>query len=100
MPQQIKKPVGDISKFSLQEMLSNSDGKTSASGTMGVLICTIGAICFLTGSIGMVIKEVDSDILIQSIAVIYAGALLLGYRKSADKGEIAEDTSKDTYLNS
>lgn len=87
--------ISDIKKFSFAEMFSNSNGKTSASGVMGVLICTIGAICFLGGSAAMVFKETDSDILVQSIAVIYAGALLLGYRKSTEKTdvEITEEAS-------
>ncbi len=81
-------------------MFSNSNGKTSASGTMGVLICTIGAICFFAGAIAMIFKDVDSDILIQSIAVIYAGAFLLGYRKSADKNEPIDKNTEDSFLNS
>ena len=84
-----RKMLGSVSEFSFTEMVSNNTGKTSASGTMGVLICTIGAICFLVGSIALISKKTDStDILIQSIGMVYAGALLLGYRKSTDKAEI------------
>ena len=32
----------------------------------------------------MIFKSTASDILVQSIAMVYAGALLLGYRKSRD----------------
>lgn len=75
--------------FSFTEMVSNNTGKTSASGFSGVIICLIGALCFLIGSIAVVAGKTDSsDILIQSIGMVYAGALLLGYRKSADKAEI------------
>jgi hypothetical protein len=84
-----------ISKFSFAEMTSNSNGKTSASGTMGVFIILIGGFTFLIGAISMIFKSTDSDILVQSIAMVYAGALLLGYRKSRDseKIEIAESES-------
>lgn len=66
-----------INRFSFAQMTSNSDGKTSASGTMGVLICTIGSISFLYGSI---VK--DNNILLQSVVFTGIGAGLLGYRKS------------------
>lgn len=82
----MKKAIGNIGKFSLAEMTSNSDGKTSASGTMAVFIIVIGGVTFLVGALGMIFKASDSNILVQSIAMVYAGALLLGYRKSKDSG--------------
>ena len=82
----MKKAIGNISRFSLSEMTSNSDGKTSASGTMAVFIILVGGVTFLIGALGMIFKATDSNILVQSIAMVYAGALLLGYRKSKDSG--------------
>lgn len=80
-----KKPIANVNEFSWAQMLSNADGKTSASGAMGVFICLIGGICFLIGSLTLIFfKGSTSDILVQSISLVYAGALLLGYRKSAD----------------
>lgn len=86
-----------INRFSFAQMTSNSDGKTSASGTMGVLICTIGSICFLYGSL---IK--DSDILLQSVVFTGIGAGLLGYRKSQYPSKQTENTGfeQDKPLNS
>jgi hypothetical protein len=86
-----------INKFSFAQMTSNSNGKTSASGTMGVLICTIGSISFLYGSL---IK--DTDILLQSVVFTGIGAGLLGYRKSQDpsKGTEITDIVQDQPLNS
>ena len=85
MNRTLKKQQPDINKFSFAQMISNGDGKTSASGAMGVFICIIGGICFLVGSIALIFfKGMTSDILVQSISMVYAGALLLGYRKSAD----------------
>ena len=74
----------DPNKFSVAQMTSNANGKTSASGSMGIFIILIGGVTFLCGSLGMIFKATDSNILIQSIALVYAGALLLGYRKSKD----------------
>jgi len=88
--------IGDVKKFSLAEMTSNNNGKTSASGVMGSIICMVGTLCFLAGVIGLMLKIItSSDILTQSIAIIYAGALLLGYRKSTDKAEIENGVSTD-----
>jgi hypothetical protein len=87
----------NISKFSFAEMTSNSNGKTSASGTMGIFIILIGGLTFLVGAIAMIFKSTDSDILVQSIALVYAGALLLGYRKSKDDVKIeSPETPEDT----
>lgn len=71
----------DINKFSFAQLTSNSDGKTSASGTMGTLVTLAGVIGFLVGAIEYFIDE-NNDIMTQSIVVITIGAGLLGYRKS------------------
>jgi hypothetical protein len=71
----------EINKFSLSEMTSNSDGKTSGSGTVGVIISLIGGISFLLGTFYMVFFSGTADILTQSIIVIGMGVGLLGYRK-------------------
>lgn len=68
-------------KFSFAEMTSNSNGKTSGSGTAGLLIILIGALSFITGTILIVLGKDQQELLIQSIAIIYAGATLLGVRK-------------------
>jgi hypothetical protein len=78
---------GDVNKFSIAQMTSNSDGKTSGSGTMGVLICFIGAFAFLAGVIGTLTLSSPPDIMIQSIIFTGIGAGLLGYRKSRDNSE-------------
>lgn len=86
-----------INRFSFAQMTSNSNGKTSASGTMGVLICTVGSICFLYGSM---IK--DNNILLQSVVFTGIGAGLLGYRKSQDPAKQIDspETIQDQPLNS
>jgi len=95
-----------MEKFSISQMTSNGSGKTSASGTMGCLICTAAAICFIWGSFTK-----QSELVNQSIAYTAIGAGLLGYRKSKEgKTEIkeeapaleqpAQEPPKDEQLNS
>lgn len=79
-----KKILASIEKFSLAQMTSNANGKTSGSGTMGVLICTIGAVCFLLGCIDKMFVTNSIDVITQSIIFVGIGATLLGYRKSKD----------------
>lgn len=74
-----------IDRFSIAQMTSNSDGKTSGSGTMGVLVCTIGTICFFLGCLDKMFISHDIDILTQTIIFTGIGAALLGYRKSLDQ---------------
>jgi hypothetical protein len=83
MINKIKKliPMPNISKFSFAEMCSNENGKTSGSGTVGIVISSIGGLCFLLGAIDKMFLSGTVDILTQSIVVIGIGVGLLGYRK-------------------
>jgi hypothetical protein len=90
----IKQLKSAINKFSFAQMTSNSDGKTSGSGTMGVLICTVGAICFLMGCIDKMFIGKDIDILNQAIIFTLIGAGLLGYRKSVKTKDFSIDESE------
>ena len=78
----------DINKFSFGQLTSNNDGKTSGSGTMGVLICTIGTLCFFLGCIDKMFFNKDIDIITQSIILVGIGAALLGHRNHVRKGSI------------
>lgn len=71
----------EINKFSFAEMTSNDNGKTSGSGTVGIVISFIGGLCFLLGSVDKMFFSGTVDILTQSIVVIGIGVGLLGYRK-------------------
>jgi hypothetical protein len=84
----------DINKFSFSQLTSNSDGKTSGSGTMGVLICFIGCLTFLIGCVDKIFFSHDVDILVQTIIFTGIGAALLGVRKSITPYEI-----KESYMN-
>ena len=78
-----------IERFSFAQMTSNNDGKTSGSGTMGVLICTVGSMTFLLGCIDKMFYTHDVDILSQTIVFTSIGAALLGLRKYRATNETA-----------
>jgi len=90
-----------MERFSFAQLTSNSDGKTSGSGTAGLYIVFIGGICFFLGCIDKMFLDKSVDILTQSIILVSLGAALLGYRKSKDsgvsdlEGEVKEETSSE-----
>jgi hypothetical protein len=86
----------DSNKFSLAQMTSNSDGKTSGSGTMGILICTVGTLCFLLGCIDKIFLSKEIDVITQSIVLVGIGSALLGYRKSKDAPVSADEPAETT----
>jgi hypothetical protein len=103
----ILKKLGDINKFSIPQMTSNADGKTSGSGTMGILICTAGTFTFLLGAIDTAFISKSTDIMMQSIIFVGIGVALLGYRKSKPTpltevtvDDTPVDTKEDIAINS
>ena len=92
----MKRLRANMEKFSIAQLTSNSDGKTSGSGTAGVYIVLIGGICFLLGCIDKMFINDSVDILTQSIILITIGATLLGYRKSKDSDIENLDKFEDT----
>ena len=80
--------IGNIKKFSFGELTSNNSGKTSGSGTAGLIISVVGALCFVFGCI---IK--DTVIITSSVTVITIGATLLGYRKSKEDSTPPDNTT-------
>ena len=89
----------DIDKFSFGQLTSNSDGKTSGSGTAGLYIVAIGGVCFLLGCVDKMFFGNTIDIVTQSIVLIGIGAALLGYRKSKDNGITIDEVNKEEPLN-
>lgn len=91
-----KKIIAAMDKFSFAQMTSNSDGKTSGSGTAGLYIIFIGGICFLLGCVDKMFLDKSVDIITQSIILVGIGASLLGYRKSKDSSGEIEITKLET----
>jgi hypothetical protein len=94
----IQKQIADIKKFSFAEMTSNSNGKTSSSGTMGVLIISVGTLCFLLGTVDKVFVNKDVNVITQSIIFVGMGVALLGYRKSKDGTETTTEDNQGTNV--
>jgi hypothetical protein len=92
--------VGNMDKWSFTEMTSNTNGKTSATSTMGVYICFVGGLCFLMGCVDKMFLTKDMDIITQSIAFtsLGAGMLMMGkHRGSAvDIADITTKKSEET----
>ena len=102
----IKKAIdmvkANINKFSFAQMTSNSNGKTSASGTMGVLCVSMGVLCFTYGVIDFSWMSGKNEIMSESLLLITLGTGLLGYRKSKDGGNTPiekEEAPEDQPLN-
>lgn len=76
----------DHKKFSVAEATSNQDGKTSGTGTLGLLGGVVSLLCFLIGAIYYAFK---GDIMLCTVsgALFTTCATLLGWRKykEADK---------------
>lgn len=71
----------NIKQFSLPEMVSNDNGKTSGSGAMGCLCISIGCIGFAFGVYDYAKGTGTNEVLSQSMMLIMVGAGLLGIRK-------------------
>lgn len=87
-----------VSKFSWAEAFSNNNGKTSASAICGFVICVVGSISFLLGSVDKMFLSQSIDVITQSIAFVMIGAALLGLRKvvANKEPEVSDSSSSDT----
>jgi hypothetical protein len=75
-------------------MTSNGDGKTSGSGSMGVLIVVIGCLTFLLGAIDRIFFSHSIDIMTQTIVFTGIGAGLLGLKKWKATGKESSFSSE------
>jgi hypothetical protein len=84
----------DGNRFSFAQMTSNGDGKTSASGSMGILICVIGCLSFLLGALDRIFFSHSIDIMTQTVVFTGIGAGLLGVKKwkAREKDPVVEPT--------
>ena len=88
----------NVSKFSFQEIFSNDNGKSSGSGFAGVVICTIGAICFLMGVVDKMFLSHTPDVMNSTIGFVTLGAGLLGVRKFMNNKNPTADVVDTTVV--
>lgn len=83
----------DHSKFSVGELFSDQNGKTSGTSFVGILICTVGTICFLLGCIDKMWISKSIDVITQSITFVLIGASLMGLKKVVGSKSSSSDDS-------
>lgn len=84
----------NMQKFSLAQMTSNSDGKTSGSGTMGAITVAVSLLCFVAGVVDYMLHG-RSEIMAWSTGVLGMGIGLMGYRKSKGGTTQAQEHGSD-----
>jgi len=85
-------------KFVIAELFSNSDGKTSASAFIGILVGVIGCIAFSTAIIGYIFNFPNTiSIMQQSTIFIGASSALLAARKFAP-GNVTPEQSESSDM--
>ena len=78
------------SKFIFSEVFNNSDGKTSGSGFIGVMMGLVGCLAFIAAIVGYFMELPDTiPFMQQTIFFIGSATVLLGIRKFAGKGQSA-----------
>lgn len=82
-----------INKFSVSQMCSNNDGKTSMTGTMGGLCVIVGCLCFLLGVIDKIWITKTTDVMLQSLGLVTLGSAMLGVRKAKQGKSVAEEAT-------
>lgn len=81
----------NIHKFSVQEMYSNSKGKTSASLVAGHVLILAGCLMGIKGSFTM-----HGESMLQGLAFATLGATLLGIRRFTPDKEIPQTAETKT----
>lgn len=95
----------DKSKFKLSETFNNSNGKTSGSGFIGVLVGLVTVIGFIAGTIAWFLGKPDTMVYFEKVLQLGGlSAILMGVRKvsgafMAPKSNYREDKeNKDKEL--
>ena len=83
-------------KFVFSEVFNNSDGKTSGSGFIGVMMGLVGCLAFVAAIVGYFMELPDTiPFMQQTIFFIGSATVLLGIRKFAGKGS---NGNTDTHV--
>lgn len=75
--------MANVSKFKFSELFSNSDGKTSGSGFVGILFGIATTLCFIASAIGIFFKLDIMELVDASLQLGLLSGALLGLRKVA-----------------
>ena len=86
-------PVTAKHKFVFSEVFNNSNGKTSGSGFIGVMMGLVGCLAFIAAIVGYFMELPDTiSFMQQTIFFIGSATVLLGVRKFAAKNKEGEVT--------
>jgi len=84
-------------KFVVAELFSNSDGKTSGSGFVGIMVGTLGCVAFATATVGYIFNLPNTiDVMQQSSIFIGAASALLAARKFSPSPTIIDNSQSNT----
>ena len=91
----------DKNKFVFHETFTNSSGKTSGSGFVGVVLGLIAAASFIATMVGYFLQLPNTlEVMKLVINLVFSAALLLGVRKVSSRfgsdGSDGADGSDDT----
>lgn len=76
----------DAKKFRFSETFTNTNGKTSGSGFIGVMLGVIAGASFIAAMVGYFLEIPNTiEVMEQMLKLIAASTILLGVRKVAPK---------------
>ena len=84
---------GNLNKFSWPQLVSNNDGKTSATGFCGVITILTGVLCFIAGVVDKMYLTHTTDVMLYSSGLITLGSTLLGVRKMKQGKSISDEAT-------
>lgn len=88
----------DAKKFRFSETFTNTNGKTSGSGFIGVMLGIIAGLAFIAAMVGYFLEIPNTiEVMDQMLKLIAASTILLGVRKMAPRvGKNAVDNGNET----
>jgi len=76
----------DANKFRFKETFTNTNGKTSGSGFIGVILGLVAAVSFIAAMVGYFLEVPNTiEVMSQMLKLIAASTVLLGVRKLAPR---------------
>jgi uncharacterized iron-regulated membrane protein len=89
-------PITKKHKFVFTEVFNNTNGKTSGSGFIGVMMGLVGCLAFIAAIVGYFMKLPDTiPFMQQTIFFIGSATVLLGVRKFSGKSKEGAEFNVD-----